>query len=125
MKFTFRGMDTIAANLRYHAKKAPEREARALYEEMEIELTECQKITPVDTGFLKDSEHLDGPIIRGNVVDVKIVADADYAAAVHENLEAFHKEPTSAKFIERPFMAARPYLAARIARRLRVEDWKD
>lgn len=44
----------------------------------------------------------------GKDVDVVVGYDKDYAIYVHENLEAFHKPPTQAKFLEQPLREMRP-----------------
>lgn len=100
----------------------PNEVAAALYQEAQIELTEVKRRTPVDTGELRASEHVVGPIRRpgSRSIYAMIVAggpSAPYALFVHENLDAFHKIG-QAKFIESTLNESRPFMAGRIARRV-------
>jgi hypothetical protein len=62
-------------------------------------LTESKKLTPVDTGNL-----VGGATVRtegsGFETESRVVYVAEYAVYVHEILEAYHKPPTRAKFLE-------------------------
>jgi len=101
-------------------KGLPDEVAQALYQETQIEATESKKRTPVLTGNLRASIHVEGPERDYRTVRASIVAGgtaAGYAIYVHENLEAFHKVG-QAKFIESVIFESRPYMAARIARRI-------
>lgn len=93
---------------------------RALYQETQIELKEVKKRTPVEFGELRASEHVVGPTRQGGMVWTNIVAggpSAPYAIYVHEDLEAFHKVG-QAKYIESVLLESRPFMAARVARRI-------
>lgn len=99
---------------------APDEFARAVYQEAVIEEKECKRRTPVDTGTLRASIHVEGPVREGRVIRVYIVAGGPaemYALIVHEDLDAFHKVG-EAKYIERPLMESAPYMADRIAKRI-------
>lgn len=92
----------------------------ALYQEAELESTECKRRCPVEFGPLRASIHVDGPTREGRKVQCAIVAggpSAPYALIVHEDLEATHDDG-EAKFIERPLREAAPYMAERIAKRI-------
>lgn len=94
--------------------------AVALYQEAQIEATECKKVTPVDTGALRASIHVENPVRNGRMVSVAIVAggpSAPYAYTVHEDLEAFHKHG-QARYIAQPLEEAAPSLGARVAARI-------
>lgn len=113
-----------AANAIRDVKKlqlfAPDEFARALYQEAQIELKEIKLRTPVDTGALRASEAIEGPVREGRRIYVTVVAGgpaAPYAFTVHEDLEAFHPHG-EAKFIERPLQESAPYLADRIVKRI-------
>jgi hypothetical protein len=96
--------------------------ARALYQETQVEATEVKKRTPVDKGPLRASEHVVGPMRQGNRIWTLIVCGgtaAPYAVYVHENLEALHKVG-QAKFLESVILESRPYIAARVAKRVRL-----
>jgi Bacteriophage HK97-gp10, putative tail-component len=102
------------------AQKFPDEVSRALYQEVEVEVTECKRRTPVDTGNLRASIHQEGPERKGLRVVTAIVCggpSAPYAVYVHEDLEAFHRVG-QAKFIESVLLESRQYLAERIARRI-------
>lgn len=112
---------SFRAGLRAFADKFPDRVLRALREEAEIEATEAKRRTPVDTGNLRASIHVEPPVRDGRQLYVTIVAGgipASYAIPVHEDLEAFHRVG-EAKFLERPLLEAAPHIPARIAARLR------
>lgn len=101
-------------------ERYPDEVARALYQETQVELKEVKRRTPVDTGELRASEHVEGPTRQGKVIYTKIVAggpSAPYAIYVHEDLEAFHKVG-QAKFIESTILESRPYMTARVAKRI-------
>lgn len=93
----------------------------ALRQEAEIEMTEAKRRTPVDTGNLRGSEHVEGPTMSGRVLRAALVAGgpaAPYAVYVHENLDALHPVG-QAKYIESVLLESMPYMADRIARRVR------
>ena len=101
-------------------RRFPDEVGAALYQESQIELTEVKKRTPVDTGNLRASEFVEGPIRDGRTIYTLIVAggpSAPYAVYVHEDPEAFHKVGEW-KFIESVLLESRPYMAGRIGRRI-------
>ena len=88
-----------------------------------VELTECKKRTPVDTGALRASEHVEGPTREGRKVSVAIVAGgpaAPYALTVHEDLEANHPRGGQAKYIESTLNESAPYIGERVAKRIEI-----
>jgi hypothetical protein len=110
----------MRAKLRTFGRKFPDEVARALYIETEIELKEVKRRTPVDTGELRASEHVVGPIRRFRQIYTEIVAGgpaAPYAIYVHEDPDAFHKVGEW-KFIESVLLESRPFMAERIAKRI-------
>jgi hypothetical protein len=117
---TFTGCDAAIADIKKLRLFSPDQFAVALYQEGQIELTEVKKRTPVDTGALRASERIEGPIREGRRIYIYIVAggpSVEYAFAVHEDLEAFHKIG-EAKYIERPLNESAPYMSDRIAKRI-------
>jgi hypothetical protein len=54
------------------------------------------------SGFLRGSATSEPAVQVGTDIQKSIGYNADYAAAVHENLEAHHDEGTQAKFLETP-----------------------
>ena len=112
----------VALNLRKLVANAPEAIAAALQAELEIESTESQRRTPVDTGALRashsvsvqsDSDGVTGTISVGGVA-------APYAVEVHENLDAYHPVG-QAKFLESTLNESQDFLAERIAKRIDLE----
>lgn len=97
--------------------------AVALYQEVQVEATEVKKRTPVDKGNLRNSIQVVGPIREGTKITVWITAgagpSADYAAAVHEDLEAVHKVG-QAKYLESVLHEAKAYIAERVAKRVKL-----
>jgi hypothetical protein len=109
----------------------PDEVGRALYQETQIENTEVKKRTPVDKGILRGTVHAIGPMRSGNRIWTLIVCGgpaAPYAIWVHENLRADHSKPSKhggprtvigqAKFLESVILESRPYIAARVSRRI-------
>lgn len=96
--------------------------ARALLEEMKIELLEAQRRTPVLTGALRDSGKVDLPQVSDQTISCQITfgttePSSKYAIYVHEDLEAIH--PTGqAKFLESVILESAPYMAQRVGRRI-------
>lgn len=104
----------------------PDELARALALETLVEVKEVKRRTPVDKGPLRASVHMLGPLRRGGgdrlSVYCLIVAggpSAPYAIYVHEDLEAIHPVG-QAKFIESVILESRPFMAARVARRIEL-----
>jgi hypothetical protein len=114
----------VITNIRAIRKSIPQQIAAALYIEAQIEATESKKRTPVDTGNLRASHMVTEPVINGDSISVQIVVggvSAQYAVFVHENLEAFH-EVGQAKFLESTLLESRPYMAARVAKRVSFKN---
>lgn len=94
----------------------------ALYQEAEREMTEAKQRTPVDTGTLRDSGHVQQPERDSDGVSVTMGfggAAEEYAIIVHENLEALHPVG-QAKFLESVLQESAPHLLERIANRIKV-----
>lgn len=129
LKGKMRGATEMSFNLRQIAKNYPEKIASAEYQEMQIEATEMKRRTPVDTtpnaphpGNLRNSIHVEDPEINGKVVTTVVAtgAQAPYAVYVHENPDAIH--PIGEwKFMESVLNESRSSMAARIARRVRLD----
>ena len=120
--FAWRGVQDVRRN--YAKVKAGLRKelGRALRQETEIDSTEVKRRTPVDTGELRGSVHVVGPIVERRRIYTMIVAGgpaAPYARIVHEDLDAFHKVG-QAKYLESVILESRPHMAARVARRIEL-----
>lgn len=81
-----------------------------------------QELVPVDTSRLKNSGFLETGTFRGNPVVVIGYGkgnDPDYTIFVHENLNASHKAPTQAKFLQQPFQEQFNTILPRVQRFLK------
>jgi hypothetical protein len=76
-----------------------------------------QELVPVDKGKLKESGYLETRR-NGEMVEAELGYgkgnNPSYAVFVHEDLEATHNFPTSAKFLEKPLKAQWDEVGARI-----------
>ena len=98
--------------------------AAALYQEALVEQKKSMKRTPVDTGALRDSHQTSLPRWKGQNLEVTIkVCDpaAGYAVIVHEDMEAKHVVG-EAKFLENTIKESAPFLLARIAKRMQLNQ---
>lgn len=119
---SLKGVREFWAKVRRVQKAMGDQAAGALYQETQVEATEVKKRTPVDKGTLRGTVHVVGPVREGNRIYTLISCggpSAPYAVYVHENLEAFHKVG-QAKFLESAIMESRPYMAARVAKRMEL-----
>lgn len=122
VEFKIQGLSQLNARLDAVARQFGDAIGPALRAEAEIEMTEAKRRTPVRTGALRGSGNVQGP--RRNWRDVEVVLAfggpaAPYAVYVHENLEALHPRGGQAKFLESTIVESMPYLAQRVARRIR------
>lgn len=140
-----KGLDKVNKSLQQLAAKYGAAVGPALYAEAEIEMTEAKRRTPVLTGVLRASGHVEAPsegrtsltafdvktriatfgasTLRrsDSVTSVRMAFGgpaAGYALAVHENLEALH-HVGQAKFLESTLLEVAQYLAARVAARIK------
>lgn len=120
------GTGQVQKNLRSLAARFPHEVARALYQETQIEAKECKRRCPVDTGALRSSIHVEGPVVestgffsRDSIYTIIVCGGpaAPYAVFVHEDLTKHHPVG-QAKFIESTLLESRPYMAMRIAHRI-------
>jgi hypothetical protein len=121
------GRVAMQTKLRLARTVYPDRVGKALYDEMGIEEKEVVKRTPKKTGKLRSTIHRIGPSQEGQTTSVLIVAggpEAPHAPIVHEDLEAIHPIG-QAKFLESVILESRGFIAARVARRIRISDWVD
>lgn len=121
---TVEGVDRLASRLTALASMVGvQTVGHALVAEAEIEMTEAKRRTPVKTGALRASGHVGGPFNRtGGVVEVVMGFGGpavSYAATVHERLDVFHRNG-QAKYLESVLLESVPYLAQRIANRIRA-----
>ena len=126
---TVTGGDAIRRKLATLAKRFPEAQARALYQEAQVEMTESKRRCPVDTGTLRASGHVNRPVTQGKKTTVDMGyggAASGYALIVHEDLEANHNSPPfgggQAKYLESVLMESAPHMTTRIAQRVKFNE---
>ncbi|MES2360157.1 MAG: HK97 gp10 family phage protein [Gemmatimonadota bacterium] len=116
------GLDALLTNVERIATDLHASIAGAMSAEAEVIMAEAKALTPVDTGALRASGHVNAPLVSGHTISVTMGfggAAVDYALTVHENLEAHHPVG-QAKYLEQPLMAAAKTLPERIAARVRL-----
>ena len=118
MKFKLQGWASARKTILKLKGEMPDKIMNALAEEGKIELKEMKKRTPVRTGELQKSLVMTGPHRDGRRIWIEFVTPVPYALFVHEDLEAFHANG-QAKFIESVLQESRPFMADRIAKRLK------
>lgn len=96
---------------------------KAILAETRIEAKESMRRTPVDMGPLRASTEVLGPFYDNGIYCQIHVGgpSAPYAVYVHENLEAHHPIG-QAKFLESTIAESRPFMAARVAKRLDLKE---
>lgn len=117
------GADSLIAKIQTLAVEAPVKVGAGLYLEAQAILAEATKITPIDTGALRASGHVEHPTIDGLAIEVRIGyggASAPYALFVHERLDLFHEPPTQAKFLEATMNAHAADFAGRLAVQMKL-----
>lgn len=120
------GKDAMKQKIQRYMGSLPKDEAAALYQEGQIELAEIVDRTPIRFGFLRQSEHIDGPDIQEGPmpkVSITFVAGgpaAPYAIFVHEDPDALHPRGGQWKYMESVLIESAPHLGARIAARIRA-----
>lgn len=92
----------------------------ALLAETKIEVKECQKESPVDSGDMRDGIHAEGPFFEGTRIYCIITTGPEseaYALIQHEDPDLDH--PVGKwHFISDPLRASAPYMGARVAARI-------
>ena len=112
------GSDEVRRNLERLAKGILAEAGRALAEEAKPIEKESRRRTPVETGRLRDTHRISEPELSGDVVSVAIgVGDAStpYAIFVHEDPEG-----ANAKFLQSAAFDAKPTLAARFGKQIKL-----
>jgi hypothetical protein len=119
--FILSGVKDMQRKLEQAATDLQRRQALALRQEAEIEMTESKKRCPVDVGILRASGHVRPVEQHGGKTSVDLVyggAAEDYAIVQHESLD-FHHTVGQAKFLESVLMESLPYMGQRIANRMK------
>lgn len=79
-------------------------------------MNKSRVLVPVDTGILRGSAYVTDPDVRSGRISVSMGYATDYAAAVHERLDAVHNPPTQAKYLEKPLLEDLPEYPGAIVR---------
>lgn len=121
MKIEMKGQEEVARAMRLLGKKAPEAMGVALWNEARSIINASQEIVPFKDGHLSESGTYQNPKYTDDGASVALGyggAASDYAAVQHEELSYYHRPPTQAKFLEKPFVEAADGMGLRIAQDL-------
>lgn len=133
MKFAMKGVKEMQAKILSVARKTPTRVKGALFVEANVEMTEAKRRTPVDVNYaggrrpphpgqLRASGTVHPPEQSGKRLFVVLSfggGAVDYAVWVHEILDNFHPVGR-AKYLESTLNESAPFMARRIAERLKL-----
>jgi hypothetical protein len=114
------GAEELVAKLERTAVEAPLELGKALYVEAQRIMLQSLRLCPIDTGNLRSTGHVQPPEITGRMVTVLLGYNTPYAIFVHENLNARHKPPTQAKYLEMPVLEASRGLATRLGLEMKL-----
>jgi hypothetical protein len=132
MKLEIKGVSVMSKKILDIQKAMPEKIARALFIEGNVEMTESKKRCPVDVdytggrtpphpGQLRNSGTVHPPERKGKTTFVVLSyggASIDYAIYVHEIIGNYHPVGQS-KYLESVLNESRPYMAERLGERLK------
>jgi len=120
--FDFRVLRTYLARAAIYTRELEAAAAGEIQAEHELIMTEAKLRTPVDTGALRGSGHVQPTVREGTALVSRGGFGgpaAPYAVYVHENLTARHPVGR-AKFYESALVEAAPGLPDRLAARIRA-----
>lgn len=105
----------LMVNLKAHTEQIKRDAAKGLAAAAENILAEAVRIVPLEEGTLQNSgvTRIDGLTAA---VGFGAGAAAPYAVRQHEDLSLHHDQGRTAKYLEKPFMAAKPTVAVTVAR---------
>ncbi len=120
MRIKVRGPDIVQRNLKQQVPRTEDALERALFREGEEMMRKSKRITPVDTGNLRATGHVQLPERIGREVVIRLGFGgpaAPYAVYVHEGT---HLQFTvgQAKYLQDPVKQARRGFTKRIADRM-------
>lgn len=98
-----RGMQNVVNNITRFVAHMGDQMPEILREALQPTFDKSQRYVPIDTGVLKDSGYL--AVVKrfnGAVAEIGYSKGGRpyYGVFVHENLEAHHRSPTRAKFLQ-------------------------
>jgi hypothetical protein len=119
-KLEIKGVSTVMKALQKIEDQVNKETGRGLYTEANFIMTKSKILTPVDTGNLRATGHVEQPKFKKNKTVIEVDMGyggpaAGYAVYVHEDLNAFHAPPTMAKFLEFPFLQAASGMKERLS----------
>jgi len=123
---TFTGANAMLAKINRLKGVSPDVFGNAMVKEGNVEVKECQRQCPVESGDMKDEIHVAGPFREGRTITIMITTgpkSEEYALRQHEDPDLVHRVGNW-KFIEGPLMESAPHMAARIASRIDLKDGK-
>lgn len=112
------GLTEVEANINKIIKENWKDAKKGLLAEANIILNQSVKQTPVEFGVLRGSGTVEETKDDKDEYEVTIGFNTDYAAAVHENLNAYHSKG-KAKYLEDPLMARVDDIPKNIAKRIK------
>lgn len=115
----WQGLDTLIGALKQVSPRATTFLRNEMMESAYDAFDESQTQVPVRYGILKGSGSVE--IVSDDPIEIVIGyggSAAGYAYWVHENLEARHKPPTKAKYLEDPVTAAMTRMPTRVQARV-------
>jgi len=127
LKVVVSGLDKIMRNMAIAQTKITAIMAQSLLDEANIILDMAVPQTPWETTQLRESGHVEGPIIDGTKISAIVgfykfdeEKNFDIAYHVHEDPTAQHKPGTNYKYLEKPFKLREPKIPSDLAKRIRA-----
>ncbi len=80
------GIDALRAKIEGAKQALTQNVSAGLFQFGEDIMARSEPITPVDTGFLLSTGHVDLPVVSDDTITVTLGYNAEYALTVHENL---------------------------------------
>lgn len=118
--FTLEGMDDFLRRLDALDSGIGPASARAVKKEAETIMTDSKRnYVPVEDGVLRNSGYVNDPEVARDSVSVEMGyggAASAYAVVQHENLNFKHRDGRSAKYLEKPLIAAMRGMDERLAK---------
>jgi hypothetical protein len=120
--FQVDGIEAMIKNLERFERTAVKAVAAAIYAEAQSVMEQSQRMCPVDTSWLVNSNYVTKPVVIGRSPEVEFGYAAEYAEEVHEKIGAtFQKAGARAKFLAIPLNRAKRKLLRKIGKRA----WRD
>ena len=110
-------MNQIVDNFKGFVNSIETQSADILREALEPTMEMSLEICPHLTGDLRNSHYLESNFVAGHArVEMGYAKGGfpDYAVVVHEDLNAHHPEPTTAKFLQYPLLMDGPNIERRV-----------